>query len=164
MISLIASVGRNLEIGKNGGLAFTGRGELGYFKQTTMGHAVLMGSRTYDSLPRRLEGREYNVAAFDGEFPDWVNVVRDLEQFLKAQQATSEEIFVIGGGSIYTAALPYAQKLYLTEIGGECEGADTFFPRFSPEEYERELVGSGAFDDGMTFKRYVYTRKAKVMS
>ena len=159
MISLIASVGRNLEIGKGGDLAFSGKGELGYFRDTTMGHKVLMGSKTYASLPRRLAGREYFVAAYGGEFPEWVNVVKDLDGFLKKWQGESEELFVIGGGSIYATSLPYADKLYLTEIEGECAGADVFFPKFDKDAYACEKVGEGEFDDGLKFVRFVYTRK-----
>ena len=159
MISLIASVGRNLEIGRGGDLAFSGRGELGYFKATTMGYKVLMGSKTFDSLPVRLVGREYFVAARDGEFPDWVSVVRDLDGFLAKWQDEDEELFVIGGGSIYAAALPYAEKLYLTEIDGECADADVFFPQFETSQFVKEKVGEGEFDDGLTFARFIYTKK-----
>lgn len=159
MISLIASVGRNLEIGKGTELAFPGKGELGYFKETTMGHKVLMGSKTYNSLPRRLEGREYYVAAYDGEFPEWVNVVHDLAGFLAEWRDRDEELFVIGGGSIYAAALPYAQKLYLTEIDGECADADVFFPSFNAGKYTKKQVGEGEFEDGLAFARFVYTKK-----
>jgi len=159
VISLIASVGRNLEIGKGPELAFPGKGELGYFKKTTMGHKVLMGSKTYYSLPCRLEGREYYVAAYEGEFPDWVNVVNDLTGFLEKWQNESEELFVIGGGSIYAAALPYANKLYLTEIDGERKDADVFFPKFDTGDFIKQKVGEGEFDDGLVFARFVYTKK-----
>ena len=159
MISLIASVGRNYEIGKGAELAFPGRGELGYFKMTTMGHKILMGRKTYDSLPRRLEGRDYYVAAYEGKFPDWVTIVHDLDGFLKQWQNESEEIFVIGGGSIYAAALPYANKLYLTEIDGERADADVFFPKFNAGDFVKQKVGEGEFDDGLAFARFVYTKK-----
>ena len=159
MISLIASVGKNLEIGKAGDLAFEGRGELGYFKDTTMGRKILMGSRTYESLPRRLEGREYFVVATNDDFPDWVNVVNDPETFLKKWQQNQEEIFVIGGGMIYALALPYASKLYLTEIDGTCDGADTFFPKFNHSEFRQEFIENGTYDSGTKFQRFIYARK-----
>lgn len=160
MISLIASVGKKREIGRQGDLAFTGRGELGYFRDTTLHHKILMGRTTFHSLPRRLADREYYVASFQPEdFPDYVTYVPDLEAFLKQHQNTPEEIFVIGGGSIYACALPYAQKLYLTVINAECPDADTFFPAFDPAQYEKNPVGKGAFDDGVTFTRFVYDRK-----
>lgn len=160
MISLIASVGEKSELGKDGGLAFQGKGELGYFKNTTMGHKVLMGSKTFESLPRRLEGREYFVASRtkDG-FPEWVNVVTDLDGFLKEWKDAEEEIFVIGGGSIYAYALPRANRLYLTEVAGSCDGADVFFPEFDKNQYTREKVGEGEYDDGLAFARFVYSKK-----
>ncbi len=160
MISLIASVGRNLEIGRGGDLAFCGKGELGYFRETTMGRKILMGSRTFASLPRRLEGRTYYVASYGGgDFPEWVHVVEDLDSFLSEWRESTEEVFVIGGGSIYAAALPFADRLYLTEIDRECADADVFFPKFDAGLFDKEKVGEGEFDDGLTFARYVYTRK-----
>jgi len=160
MISLIASVGRNLEIGKGAELAFPGKGELGYFRETTMGHKVLMGSKTYHSLPGRLSGREYYVATYgDEEFPEWVNVVTDLDGFLNDWQKKDEQLFVIGGGSIYAAALPYAKKLYLTEIDGERKDADVFFPKFEVADFTKQKVGEGEFEDGLKFARFVYTKE-----
>ena len=103
MISIIACVGQNLELGKGGDLAFTGRGELGYFKTTTMGHKVIMGYNTFVSLPGPLPGRECYVASHDPKvkLPQWATVVTDLTGFLEKYQKTPEEIFVIGGGSAY---------------------------------------------------------------
>jgi dihydrofolate reductase len=159
MISLIASVGRNLEIGKAGGLAFTGRGELNYFRTTTMNHKILMGHNTYHSLPRRLEGREYYVVTSETNLPKWVNTVSDLPAFLEHWQNQPEELFVIGGGAIYAASLPYAKSLYLTEINGECPDADVFFPTFDKSQFTKKQVGKGEFDDDITFVRFIYERK-----
>ena len=156
MISLIASVGQNLELGKNGGLAFTGRGELGYFRETTMNHKIFMGHNTFVSLPARLKGREYYVASNAKDLPDWVNVVEDVDAFLMEWQGKLEELFVIGGGMMYKTALPYAQKLYLTEIDGKCPDADVFFPTFDKAKYTKTRVGEGEFDDGLTFVRFIY--------
>lgn len=162
MISLIASVGKNREIGKAGGLAFAGKGELGYFRDTTMGHKILMGRKTYESLPRRLAGREYFVVSEPGDFPELVNVVDAPEEFLARWRDSDEELFVIGGGMMYRTALPYAERLYLTEIEGSCAGADVFFPEFDSGEFDREFVGEGAFDDGLRFERYIYSRRREL--
>lgn len=160
MISLIAAVGKNLEIGKDNDLVFQGKGELKYFKDVTMGHKVLMGSKTYKSLPRRLEGREYYVASrSDQGYPDWVNVVTNLDEFLAEWQNNDEEMIVIGGGSIYSTALPYADKLYLTEVNGECPDADVYFPKFDKAMFTKEKVGEGEYDDGIAFARFVYSKK-----
>ena len=161
MISIIACVGQNLELGKGGDLAFTGRGELGYFKTTTMGHKVIMGYNTFVSLPGPLPGRECYVASHDPKvkLPQWATAVTDLIGFLEKYQKTPEEIFVIGGGSVYALSLPYAQKLYLTEVDATCPDADTFFPKFDLTNFNRQFIKKGAFDDGLTFSRYVYTRK-----
>ncbi|MDR3298334.1 MAG: dihydrofolate reductase [Candidatus Nomurabacteria bacterium] len=160
MISIIASIGRNLEIGQGGNLAFSGRGELGYFKATTMDRKILMGRNTFNSLPRRLEGRKYYVASYEKSgFPEWVTVVDDLDTFLKEWQNKPEEIFVIGGGAIYKATLPYAKKLYLTEIAAERPDADVFFPTFDKSKYTKTEVGRGEFDDGLKFIRFIYEQK-----
>ena len=160
MISTISVIGRNWEIGRGGDLVFRGKGELGYFKEVTMGHKVLMGQKTYESLPRRLEGREYYVASReDFEAPSFVNKVMDLPGFLAEWRESDEEMIVIGGGQIYTFALPYADKLYLTEVDAEEPEADVFFPKFDRQEWQRESVGEGEYDDGLKYHRYIYTRK-----
>ena len=161
MISLIACVGKNLEIGKAGQLAFTGRGELGYFKSVTMNHKVLMGFKTYQSLPGPLPGRQcYLVTHHPNQtLPSWVHPISDLKSFLENYQKSAEELFVIGGATIYAATLDYADRLYLTEVDATCPQADTFFPNFDPAKFKRRLVAKGAFSDGITFSRYIYSRK-----
>ena len=160
MISIISVVGRNLEIGRKGDLAFKGKGELPYFKRVTMGHKVLMGLNTYRSLPKRLEGREYYVASLEEfEAPEWVNKIRNFIKFLEEQQGSEEEFMVIGGGQIYKLALPYASKLYLTEVDASESEADVFFPEFDKSEWKKELVGEGEYDDGLKYRRYIYEKK-----
>ena len=154
MFSLIAAVGKNRELGKNGGLVFHIPEDMRYFKDTTMGHKVVMGRKTWESLPGKLPGRE-NMVASSGEVEGADVVVKDLEEFLRENALTSEEIFVIGGGQVYKAALPYAQNLYLTEVDAEVADADTWFPEFDKTEYTREVIKEGKKNDiNFRFVRY----------
>ncbi len=104
-----------------------------------MGHPVIMGQRTFESIGRPLPGRENIVLTQSADFrADGCRVARSLDEALDAAN-DSEEAFVIGGGQIYRLALPVAQKLYLTKVHGTFT-ADTFFPEFSEEEWR--LVSS----------------------
>lgn len=157
MISLIAAVGKNRELGKNGGLVFHIPEDMRYFKDTTMGHKVVMGRKTWESLPGKLPGRE-NMVASSGEVEGADVVVKDLEEFLRENALTPEEIFVIGGGQVYKAALPYAQNLYLTEVDAEVADADTWFPDFDKTKYTKEVIKEGRNDD-LAFAFVKYTKK-----
>lgn len=154
MISLIAAVGKNWELGKNGDLIFHIKEDMRYFKETTMGHKVVMGRKTWESLPRKLPGRE-NIVASRGEIHDADLVIHDLNKYLQENENTSEEIFIIGGGMVYFAALPYAKYIYLTEVEAEDERADSYFPEFDKLKYNREVIKEGKSDDlAYTFVKY----------
>ena len=181
--SIIAALGKNRELGKNGGLIFKLPTDLKYFKDTTMGHPVLVGKRTFESLPGMLPGRKHYVVTRTGvrsfsptsavttrtgdeprddareeRFGENVStpvLVPDLQGFISEHQDSPEEIFVIGGGMIYKQLLEHADKLYLTEVDVEDAGADTFFPEFDKSKYNRVELGKGE-DNGIkfTFVRY----------
>lgn len=147
MISIIAAIGKNKELGKDNKLVFHIKEDMQFFKSTTTGHAVLMGKKTFESIGRPLSHRTNYVAAFSTEeLPTDVHPVNDLHQFLKSHQDTDEEIFVIGGATIYREALPYARTLYLTEIDATAD-ADAFFPDFDRSNYSREIIKKGKEDD-----------------
>lgn len=155
MISIIACVGKNLELGKDGGLCFHIPEDMKYFKEVTMGHKIVMGRKTWESLPGKLPGRE-NIVVSHGEVIGADEVVNDFLEFLEENVESAEEIFVIGGGLIYEMALPYAENLYLTEVDSDFKGADTFFPGFDKSEYTKEVIRKGQKDDlAYTFVKYV---------
>lgn len=156
MISVIAAVGQNLELGAKNNLLFHIKEDMKYFKDTTMGHPVLMGERTFFSIGKPLPGRTNFVATFNPEnLPDSVEPVTDLKKFLESWQDSEEELFAIGGGMIYREALPFAKCLYLTEIDASADDADTFFPAFDKSKYIREIIKKGAQDDlTYTFAKY----------
>ncbi len=154
--SIIAAVGKNRELGKDGKLVFRLPSDLAFFKETTLGHPVLMGLNTFKSLPKVLPGRKNYVLtrSTDFEAPEGVEIVCDLDKFVADFQDSSEEVFVIGGGMVYAQMLEYADKLYLTEVDAEAD-ADTFFPEFDKTKYNRVELGAGE-ENGLkfTFTRY----------
>ena len=155
MFSLIAAIGKNRELGKNGDLVFHIREDMKFFKETTMGHKVLMGRKTWESLPGKLTGRE-NIVVSRHEVPGVDLAIHDLGEFLREKAESEEEIFVIGGGMVYYEALPYARNLYLTEVDAEVKDADTFFPEFDKNLYKKEIIKKGQHDDLVyTFVKYV---------
>ena len=142
MFSIIAAVGKNNELGKKGDLIFHIKEDMQFFKETTTGHTVVMGFKTWESLPKKLPNRKNIVVSFEEiEGPD--ECVTDLEQYIKDNENTDEEIFVIGGGSIYAQFIDHAKRIYLTEIDGEDSEADVFFPTFDKSKYKRTVLQKG---------------------
>ena len=147
MLSIIAAIGKNRELGLENQLIFRLKEDMEFFKATTMGHPVLMGRKTFESIGRPLPGRKNYVATRHAEdLPGSVEVVADLNDFLAKNQDSETEIFVIGGGSIYETALPYAENLYLTEVNADAK-ADTFFPEFDKSKYTKEIIKKGTEND-----------------
>lgn len=149
-VSLIAALaGKNRAIGKEGDLLFSVPGDLKRFKELTTGHPVIMGRKTWNSLPERfrpLPGRTNIVVTRIENYPaPGAHIVHSFPEALsRAKDAEgSDEIFVIGGGEIYRAALPFTDRLYLTLVDLETE-ADTFFPAY--EEDFKTIVSEEVFD------------------
>lgn len=155
-VSMIAAVGKNLELGKNNDLIWHFKEDMKFFKDTTMGHTVVMGRKTFESLPKALPGRKNIVISSNAQYQaQGATVVSSVEEAL--QIADNEEVFVIGGGKIYAEFLPYADKLYLTEIDAECTDADTYFPQFNKSDYIKEIINY--YDiDGVKFYHVVYKK------
>jgi len=161
-VSLVAAVASGGVIGRDGTIPWHIPEDMRRFREVTMGHPVVMGRRTWESLPDRfrpLPGRR-NVVVTRNE--DWeaegAERAASLEDAL-ARLADSEQVFVIGGAQLYAAALPVADELLLTEIELDVPG-DTFFPPFDPEiflEVSREPVVSG---DGTAFAFVTYLRSS----
>ena len=103
--SIIAAVGKNLELGKNNDLIWSIPGDLKFFREVTKGHKIIMGRNTFDSLPRMLPGRKHIVLSSREDFPSEVEVFKNLKDLLLKYKDCEEEIFVIGGGSIYSLFL-----------------------------------------------------------
>lgn len=159
--SIIAAIGKNRELGKDGQLIWHLSGDLKFFKKTTMGHPILMGRKTFESLPGLLPGRKHYVASKkEGISPSGERIIHvsDLKQFINRHNASPEEIFVIGGAKVYEQLLPYADKLYLTEIEAEDVKADTYFPDFDKSNYRKEILGQGE-ENGLKYAIVCYKLK-----
>ena len=160
MISLIVAMTDERVIGKNNALPWHLSEDLKRFKQITMGHPIVMGRKTFQSIGRPLPGRQNIVITRDKNFhADGVTVVHDLcEAFASATQDQSE-IFVIGGAEIFAAALPLADRLYLTRIHKKIDG-DVFFPPFDLQT-DFEIIEStdGQSADGLQYSFIVAEKR-----
>ena len=157
MISMIASVGKNRELGKKNGLVWRISADMKYFKNTTMGHKVIMGYNTYKSLPGDLPGREIIVLSYD-KVDGNVETVYSIDEVLNKYLDSKEEIFICGGASLYNQFIDYADKLYLTEIMDIDNEADTFFPKFNKKKYSKIILDTGE-DNGIKYKMCLYEKK-----
>ena len=125
-IKAIAAVSQNGVIGKQGDLPWRLAGDLKWFKKITLGHVLLMGRKTWESLPGILPGRENWVLSRTMNQTEGIRVFRTLEEaWAKIGDRT---LFVIGGGELYSLVLKDCMELYLTEVLQEIEGGDAFFP------------------------------------
>ncbi len=127
MISLIAAVGSNGIIGRENKLPWKLPADLAYFKRVTMGHDVIMGSKTFESIGRPLPGRKNIILTRNSNFSCEGCVVCASAGHALDIVKEGDEAFVIGGASLYSEFLPYADKLYLTFIDHAFEG-DSVFP------------------------------------
>ncbi|MBO7069144.1 MAG: dihydrofolate reductase [Bacteroidaceae bacterium] len=135
MISIIAAVAQNLAIGYENKLLYWLPDDLKRFKALTTGHTIIMGRRTFESLPKGALPNRRNVILTRSRmvFPG-ADVYSSLQEAL-ASCAPEEDVYIIGGASVYKEALPLADRLCLTEIQDIPAKADAFFPPFSKEEW-----------------------------
>jgi len=158
-VSLIAAMADNRVIGRGGALPWRLPRDMRRFKSLTTGHTVVMGRKTFETLPGPLPNRQNVVLSRDAAFgPPGIEVARDLESALRAAGAgAGAEVFVAGGGDVYRAALALADRIHLTVVHASLEG-DTTFPAFAMEEWR--LVEDVRFDPderhafGHSFRRY----------
>ena len=145
MISMIAAVAKNRAIGFENKLIYWLPNDLKRFKQLTTGHTIIMGRKTFDSLPKGALPNRRNIILSTRleEAPEGFEVVSSIKQALEAVK-DEEEVFIMGGGMVYELFLPYTDRLYLTRIGKSFE-ADTYFPYINFEEWD--LVDLEVIDD-----------------
>lgn len=140
-LALIVACANGGVIGRENTMPWHLPNDLKYFKKMTMGKAVIMGRKTYDSIGRPLPGRTSIVVTRRTDWqPDGVKVVHSLAEGIAHAESLSlpqggEEVMVMGGAQIYGAALPQAQRLYLTQIHADFDG-DAFFPEISRDEWK----------------------------
>jgi dihydrofolate reductase len=149
--SLIVAMSRNGVIGRDNGMPWHLPADLAHFKRITLGHPVIMGRRTRESIGRALPGRRNIVVSrTTGFVAPGAEVVATLDDAWRAV-AGSDEAFVIGGAQLYAAALPAADRIYLTEIDAEIPG-DTTFPPFDRAGWRQTLLGDQPADGRNPFR------------
>ena len=136
MISIIVAIAENYAIGKNNDLLWHIPEDMKRFRRITSGHKIIMGKRTYESLPVRPLGDRTNIVISDipGESFDGCLMAYSIEEAVQLCKP-DEECFVIGGGMVYRQFMPLADKLYITWVHREYD-ADTFYPEIDPAEWE----------------------------
>ncbi len=156
-ISMIAAIGRNNELGRGNDLIWHFREDMKFFKETTTGNTVVMGRKTFESLPHALPNRRNVVITSNAEYKaDGAQTVTGIEEALHLTKG--DNVFIIGGGKIYAEFLPLADTLYLTEIDAECNDADVYFPSFDKSLYTAEKLTDYEVD-GVHFSHIRYKLK-----
>ncbi|GIU95693.1 MAG: dihydrofolate reductase [Gaiellaceae bacterium] len=156
-----AAIARNGVIGRNGTIPWRLPEDLRRFRELTTGHAVVMGRRTWESLPDRFRPLPSRRNVVVTRNPDWAAEGAERAGSLEEALALLEDarlVFVIGGAEIYAAAIPLADELALTEIDAQIEG-DTFFPAWDPTEFEEVSREERVSHDGTRFAHVTYRRR-----
>lgn len=178
MISAIVCIDANWGIGYQGKLLVNIPEDMKFFKEKTKGNTVIMGRKTYDSLPikplpnrenvvitRRVFKDEYGrYKDEDGVVYTELERVKDVFQFIKKYlQDSCNEMFVIGGGTIYKELLPYCDTVYVTKVNHSYQNVDTYFPNLDKnEEWEIEIDGEEKEYCGTKYKFCVYKKRCEL--
>lgn len=138
MLSIIVAKANNNVIGGNNKLLWHLSNDLKRFKEITTGNTIIMGRKTFESLPKVLPNRHHVILTSNKSYKvdsDSVTVVNNVEEIIEKYSSSAEEAFIIGGGEIYNLLLPFTNKLYLTRIYKDFEG-DTYFPSIDLSNWE----------------------------
>lgn len=154
LISLLVAISKNRAIGKENQLLFSIPADLKRFKELTTGHVIVMGRKTFESIGKPLPNRTNIVITREISYKaEGVTIAHSLEEAIAlAQKVEQEEIFIIGGGQIYEAAMPIADRLYVTVIDTHVEDADTFFPEYP--HFTKVLLKEENEHDGLKYTFY----------
>lgn len=156
----IAAIGKNRELGKDNQLIWHFPQDLKFFKEQTKGHTIVMGRKTFESLPGMLPKRHHIVISKSGaKFPEEVEVFSSIDAFVDAYQTKEEEIFVIGGATIYKQMLSLCHRLILTEIN-QSYNADVFFPEFDKTLYHKQILND-IMENGVHYQHVEYRLKSE---
>ena len=162
MLSIIVAKAKNNIIGKDNNLIWHIPEDLKRFKKLTTGHNIIMGRRTFESLGRILPNRKHIILCNDMEMnidDERVEILEDISM-LKKYIDSPEESFVVGGATIYKLLMPYANKMYITEINQEFDG-DVSFPEINMDEWKIESTIDGIKNEEnpYDYKYVTYIRK-----
>ena len=166
ILSIISAIGKNNEIGKANTLLWNLPADMKHFKETTTGHPVIMGQKTFESIGKPLPNRRNIILTKDEDFRrDGIEIVYSTEELLDLLEKTTDkntECFIIGGGQIYKLFIDKADKLYITHVDVEFPDADTYFPVIDENIWEKTKSSSYAKDEQNVYDLEFaeYTRKA----
>ncbi len=154
-LGLVVAMNQDRVIGRGGALPWHFGEDLRHFKNVTMGHPLLMGRKTYDSIGRPLPGRPTIVISRNPELTiEGCKVAASFDEALTVARAEYDKMpMVVGGASAYQEALPVVTHLYLTEVDLKVENADTFFPSFDRSEFKQVKENAGQ-DPRLTFSEW----------
>lgn len=156
---IIASVGQNNEIGINNNLIWKIKEDMKFFKETTIGHQIVMGRNTFESLPSLLPNRKHLVITSSNiDLPKEVEIFKNIEEFIDYSLSTNDNIFIIGGSTIYKQLINLSDKMILTEIQDTKLNADTYFPNINYSEWHQEIINTFP-NENPKYIRKIYTRK-----
>lgn len=162
MLSIIVSKAKNNVIGKNNELIWHLQEDLKRFKELTIGHTMIMGRKTFESLGGILPNRKHIVFTNNPDFKVENENVEIVHSMLQIQEyiENKEENFVIGGAMIYNLLMPYVTKMYVTQINKDCDG-DAFFPRVDDEKWKEieRIPGLKDKDNNIDYEFLTYERK-----
>lgn len=163
MISIIAAIAKNNIIGGDNKLLWHIPEDLKHFKDLTSNHTIIMGRKTFESLPGVLPKRHHIVLTKDKSYTvdsDSVTIIHNFKKIVDKYETSEEEVFVIGGGEIYSVFLPYCKNLYFTKVNKDFKG-DTYFPKIEPSEWKITYSSeeNKNLKDNLEFKFINLTRK-----
>ena len=154
MIIGIAAVDRKGAIGKGGKLPWHYSADMKFFRETTTGHAVVMGRKTWLTIGKPLKNRLNIVLSRDTNIDPQESLIvfSDIESVLSFNNSLATDLFVIGGAQIYEAFLPHIEKWIITEVPSTVQGADAFMPKDYLDEFKE--VDSKSLDEDLVVKVY----------
>ena len=167
-VNIIVAHAQNRVIGKGNEIPWYIREDMRFFKEATVGKPVIMGRKTYESIPakhRPLPNRTTFLLTRDTEFKvdhPSVKIVHDFEKALFEAKLMGEEVYVAGGAQVYDLALPYTDRVYATVLLQDFKG-DTYFPQLSSDEWYVVDSIEDFVDEqlDLLYRRYIYQRKKK---
>lgn len=147
MISFIVAMDENRIIGKDNTLPWYLPADLQYFKKITMGHPILMGRKTYESIGKPLPGRENIILTRNADYQhEGITVISDMKDAVAYADALDDEVFVIGGAEIFKQLLADSKRIYITQIHHSFEG-DTYFPELNMSKWQTVSRTTGIVDE-----------------
>lgn len=160
-ISLIVAMSSNRVIGRDNKMPWHLSADLKHFRKITMNSPILMGRKTFESIGKPLDGRTNLILSKNTNYQaEGCFVFHSLQDALEKAAHYGNELFVIGGATLYEMALPFAKRLYLTDIQAEFEG-DTFFPEFNMDEWNEITCEQIHHDEKVTFSYRFLTLEKK---